>query len=120
MKQIFLLLPFFLIAGCIETGSDESLQFRVTEPITVPIENEQVTFQMINEAILTPLCVRCHGWASDEPRVNSRIKPGFPEESRLFTIVESGSMRIGGPVLTLEQLDLLRRYIMDMNENSED
>lgn len=115
MKQLFFLLSLVLISGCIETGRDESLQFRVTEPIIAPIE-DQVTFQMINEAILTPLCVRCHGWASDEPKVNSRIVPGFPEQSRLFTIVESGSMPIGGPVLTLDQLDLLRRYIMDMQD----
>ncbi len=116
MKKFLLLLPLILIAGCIETGSDESLQFRVIEPVITPVEDEKVSFQMINDAILTPLCVRCHGWASDEPRVNSRIKPGLPEQSRLFTIVESGSMPIGGPVLTLEQLDLLRRYIMEMED----
>lgn len=116
MKNLLAILPLlFILTSCIEAGSDESGVFQVLKPVQPPAdENEVVTFKMINDQLMQPLCVRCHAWAGDEERVLSRVKPGEPESSRFYRVMEDGSMPKGGPEMTSEQLALVRRYIMDL------
>lgn len=101
-----------ILTSCIESGTDESEIFQVR-----PIEqdrDQEVDFQRLRQEILAPKCLRCHAWADDEPQVLSRVVSGRPEQSRLFQEVESGSMPLGGPALSLEELDIVRRYIMEL------
>lgn len=98
------------VSSCIETGSNEGSTFREIIPVVID-PNQQVSFEMLKTSILEPMCLRCHGWVSDQARVDSRITAGNPDSSALFRIVENGSMPVGGPALTLDQLDVVRRYI---------
>lgn len=98
------------LSSCIETGSNEGSTFREVTPVVID-PNQQVSFEMLKTSILEPMCLRCHGWVSDQARVDSRITAGNPDSSALFRIVENGSMPVGGPALTLDQLDVVRRYI---------
>ncbi len=121
MKNIILntligVFALLTLVSCIEAGSDEGGTFKVIDPITVG-ENDPVTFAMLKQSILEPMCLRCHSWVSDEAKVDTRIVPGNPDGSSLFRIVESGSMPVGGPALTLDQLDIVRRYIADKGKD---
>ncbi len=104
-------LTLLSLASCIEAGSDEGSTFRVIDPITIG-DNDTVSFELLKKNILEPMCLRCHAWALDEAKVQTRIVPGNPEGSTLFRLVENGSMPVGGPALTLDQLDIVRRYIV--------
>ena len=99
------------ITACIETGTNESGTFKVIDPIIVG-DGDQVTFATLKSSILEPMCLRCHSWVTDEVKVDSRITAGKPDSSTLFKLVESGSMPAGGPALNLDQLDIVRRYIV--------
>lgn len=72
---------------------------------------EAVTFKEVQEKILAPKCLDCHGWVLNETRVLSKIVPGRPEASKLFRVVENGSMPKDAPPLTTQELELLRGYI---------
>lgn len=76
------------------------------------VENDEaVSFQVLQERILIPKCVDCHGWVMDEAKVQRRIVAGKPEESRLFQLVENGRMPKGDAPLTTLELEMVRSYI---------
>lgn len=102
-----------VLQSCLEAGSDEASVFQIRQPVQAA-PDEVVTFEMLKSAIFDNQCLVCHAWAGNEQAVRTRIVPGQPERSRVYLRVEDGSMPIGGPELTLEQLDLLRRYIMEL------
>jgi hypothetical protein len=131
LRSVFM--AIFLLQGCLVVGTDESASFPERRSPPPARDNQDsdggvdqvrpdpgnppptaVSFQELREAIFDSLCLRCHGWAADENQVQQRIRPGRPEKSRIFTMTESGAMPPRGPELTLEQLDLLRRYIMQL------
>jgi hypothetical protein len=108
-----LLFLTFSLQSCLEAGSDEASAFQIREPVQIN-PTEPVTFAMLQSAIFDNQCMACHAWSVNEAAVRTRIVPGQPESSRVYLRVEDGSMPMGGPELTLEQLDLLRRYIMEL------
>lgn len=99
------------LVSCIEAGSSESGTFKVIDPVTIG-DDDKVSFALLKQNILEPMCLRCHAWVLDEAKVDTRIVPGDPDGSSLFRLVENGSMPVGGPALTLDQLDIVRRYII--------
>lgn len=104
------------LVSCIEAGSDEGGTFKVIDPVTIG-ENDTVTFAILKKNILEPMCLKCHTWVLDEAKVDSRIVAGNPDGSMLFKLVENGSMPAGGPALTLDQLDIVRRYIVGKGQD---
>jgi len=112
-RLLSLMFLLFSLQSCLEAGSDEASVFQIREPLQV-IPGQDVTFAMLRSAIFDNQCMRCHAWSVNEAEVKSRMVPGRPESSRIYRLVENGSMPMGGPELTLEQLDLLRRYILEL------
>lgn len=114
MKGILLSFLILTTSACLVTGSDESAQFQVISR-DIPLgAGEPISFDVLRSAIFEPLCLRCHSWAIHEAEVRRRMVPGHPERSRVYTMVEQGVMPPRGPDLSLEQLDLLRRYILEL------
>lgn len=112
-------MPVFkmLMLFCLLFSSAHAFEGQGVFQIKNSFHKEQVmdvTFAMLRSAIFDNQCMRCHDWVSDEQQVRSRITPGSPETSLIYIMVESGRMPRGGPVLSLEQLDLLRRYILEL------
>ncbi len=105
MKFIFLL----LLVSCLpEKGP---LTYSV-DGVIEEAEGEEVTsFKTLQDKILIPKCLDCHGWVLDEEKVKTRIVPGKPEESRLFRLVENGRMPKGSAPLQTIELEKLRSYI---------
>lgn len=104
-------LTMLTLVSCIEAGSNEGGTFKVIDPVTIG-DDDKVSFALLKQNILEPMCLRCHAWVLDEAKVDTRIVPGEPDSSSLFRLVENGSMPVGGPALTLDQLDIVRRYII--------
>lgn len=113
MRLILLLFLLFSLQSCLEAGSDEASVFQIRQPVQIQ-PSQEVTFAMLQSAIFDNQCKACHAWSTNEAAVRSRIVPGNPQASRVYLRVEDGSMPLGGPELTLEQLDLLRRYILEL------
>lgn len=105
MKALFLFLLFGLSA-CEKSGTNEALLFQ-----SAPQIGDGVDFATLKSFILTPKCVRCHGWAGDEGQVQSRIVAGNPDASTLYIRVLNGSMPQGGPALTTRELEVVAAYI---------
>lgn len=84
-----------------------------TPPVIITPPDQKVTFNDIfNKVIGTNRCLQCHSsWASDEEQVLQRIKPGDPGASSFFIRMENGSMPLGGPVVSDESLEIVKRYI---------
>jgi uncharacterized membrane protein len=81
----------------------------------------KVNFVRDVKPILELRCVRCHGSeaAMKNLRLNRKdrammvIVPNKPEESRLFLAAQSGFMPPGGPPLSGEELETLRKWIAE-------
>ena len=119
LNLFFLMMTMLGVVGCIEAGSNEGSTFKEIEPVVIN-PGDTVSFATLKSSILEPMCLRCHGWAADEAKVATRIVPGNPDSSRLFAVVEDGSMPADGPALTLDQLDIVRQYIIGKGKNPGD
>ena len=63
--------------------------------------------------VLEADCAACHDWASSYEGIAdpSRVTPGSPEKSPLYTTVADDSMPMGGEPLSVTQKNLLRAWI---------
>jgi hypothetical protein len=63
--------------------------------------------------ILQDNCSACHDWTASYKSIAdpSRVTPGSPEKSRLYTMVASDAMPMGGQPLSVTQKNLLRAWI---------
>jgi mono/diheme cytochrome c family protein len=78
---------------------------------TPPPQVEIVTLENVKNEIIIPHCIICHNKMEDDSQILSKITPGKPLESVLYQVIENGSMPKGGEQLSIEKLDLLRKYI---------
>lgn len=115
MKNILLLLLIITVFGCKEIGTSEDGQFQIIE--SIPLD-QKVTFDdVFTNVINTNRCMQCHSsWASDEQKVLQRIKAGDPDASSFFVKMKDGSMPLGGPAVSSQSLEIVERYINDLNK----
>jgi len=128
MMKHFILLAFFsvFIYSCIEQKKTSPLHFNETYPSPSSVETEQseenettdeledkVTFELIQTTILQPFnCVGCHSdWATSETALKTKFTSGDALSSPFFLRVQDGSMPFGGPIVDLEKLELIEKYI---------
>ena len=96
------------------------MRFALALVLTVPLA-AKVNFVRDVKPILELRCVRCHGSElamknlrlSRKDRAMVVIVPGKPEESRLFLAAQSGFMPPGGPRLSADELETLRKWIAE-------
>jgi hypothetical protein len=101
------LLILLLMIGCVAKGTNESALFR-----SVPNIDGALNFATVQDFILGPQCVGCHAWAGDEALVRTRVVPGNPSASRLYTELASGRMPRGAAKLSPQQLKLVSDWII--------
>jgi hypothetical protein len=111
--SVLKILILFLLSVTSAYSFEEGSVFQLRNSFNKEL-GQEVTFAMLQKAIFDNQCLICHDWVNDEQQVRSRITPGSPETSLIYVMVESGRMPRRGTPLTLEQLDLLRRYIMEL------
>lgn len=72
--------------------------------------------------ILEASCSSCHDWAGSHEGIAdpSRVSPGSPEDSRLYQMVASDAMPLGGSPLPVTQKNLLRAWIAAGASSSEE
>lgn len=107
MKHICFLFLMLLLFACEKSGTNEATLFQAAPTIG----EGGVDFATLKSFILTPKCIRCHGWVADEGQVQSRITAGNPETSTLYIRLVNGSMPQGGPALTSSELAVVASYI---------
>lgn len=112
MKNI-ILLTLFVVASC-GNPKTSSLDF-APDGTTSQLGLEEVTFSTVKSKILQPHCISCHSNASTESGISSWIVKGHPDQSKLFTEVESGSMPKNQSPLSTADLELLRAYITQLD-----
>ena len=77
----------------------------------------------INQAALTDIagflntknCQTCHAWVNNPAELLTRIKPGAPGASSVYTRVLDGTMPKDGTPLTTAELEILSNYILALN-----
>lgn len=89
---------------------------------------EIVSYDQLKEGVLEPNgCIICHGargratrWAHDEELLKTQIIAGDPDNSPFYIKVFEGSMPLGNfPLLDEDQLNLVRKYIEDLQNESD-
>lgn len=101
------ILMLLFLVSCVAKGTNESALFR-----SVPTIEGGLNFATVQEFILGPQCVGCHAWAGDEALVRTRVVPGNPSASRLYTELASGRMPRGAAKLSPQQLKLVSDWIV--------
>ena len=81
----------------------------IVEPILTPEEE----FQLVKKEILIPNCLSCHAWIDNDQTLKSKFVPGDAGNSRLYQLIESDRMPLGGPPLS----DNDKMAIFDMINN---
>lgn len=112
MNKILSLLSLLLFTtSCLQVGTDELSLFRSTElDLTGPIG-----FEDLKRNILEPKqCLRCHSDYATESGLSAVVKAGAPEESLLFTSVQTGQMPKDAPPLNSNNLEYVRLYILQL------
>jgi mono/diheme cytochrome c family protein len=113
-NRVLLSLLLLTLAACkVQTGTDESSQFKVFS-----YADSQVNFAVIKENVLVPQCLQCHSWSTNETEFNKRIVAGNPELSEVYKMLKSGQMPSGKPRLTNQSLQLVEQYIIHVNSNA--
>ena len=109
MKNFIL---FFILIGCDQVASKSDLEFVKREPVTA---ETKVSFEELQQNLFaTNRCLNCHGFLNSEEEVKKRIVAGKPELSPLYIVIENGSMPMGGPEVSQNDLDYLKQYIEQM------
>lgn len=96
-------------------GTSEADVYQVIEQL-----ESGITFEQLRNKVLIPKCLRCHAWVAMEDEVKKRIVPGEPLKSALFTLVDNGSMPVGGPPLVEIEKDIIRQYILALQKIDDD
>jgi hypothetical protein len=131
----FFIIPLlFALSGCAGNGDglDES-----GRPLLPPAQPSTSDLQVIQDTIFTPICTNCHVGAnapqglrldaansfallvnvpSTEVPGTLRVSPGNPDASYIVQKLEGTAavgarMPFGGPYLTQDRIDLVRRWI---------
>lgn len=113
MKNLLLL----IISGAIllSCGKKSDLIFIDHSPNPTRIQKEElVTFDVLNQKILTPHCISCHKKSGTEEGIAKWVVPGEPEKSKLFNSVKEGRMPKRANPLPLKDVELIRQYIVDL------
>lgn len=113
MKNLLLL----IISGVIllSCGKKSDLIFIDRSPNPTRIQKEElVTFDVLNQQILTPHCISCHKKSGTEEGIAKWVVPGEPEKSKLFNSVKEGRMPKRANPLPLKDVELIRQYIVDL------
>ncbi len=113
MKNLVLL----IISGTIliSCGKKSDLIFIDRSSVPVRIQKEElVTFDVLNQHIITPHCISCHKKSGTEEGVAKWVVPGEPEQSKLFNSVKEGRMPKKANPLPLADVELIRQYIVDL------
>lgn len=105
MKTIFLLL---LISSC---GARSPLFFEAP----MAMEGE-VNFQNLKVSIIETKCLSCHSDFAEEENLLPYIEGNDPDQSKLYEVVKDGSMPMDAPVLTAEELEMVRSYISSLHQ----
>ena len=111
MKLSIILL--FILIGCNQKPQDD-LTF--TESVEIGAEDEKVTYEMLKKHVIEPFsCTLCHSnWAGTKEGVLSRIRAGDPSNSPFFRKLQNESMPPGGSGIGTERLDLVEKYILEL------
>lgn len=114
MKRLFCvsLLVLFFSSCAKNLGTSEADVYQVIEQL-----DSGGTFEQLRDKVLIPKCLRCHAWVAVEDEVKKRITPGEPLKSALFTLVDNGSMPVGGPPLVDLEKEIIRKYILGLQKN---
>ena len=111
-KLILLIILTTVFQSC---GKKSDLIFIDNSPIPTRIQKEElVTFEILNQQILTPHCIVCHKKSSTEEGIAKWVVAGRPEESKLFTTIKEGLMPKRADPLPLKDVELVRQYILDL------
>lgn len=113
MKNLVLL----IISGTIliSCGKKSDLIFIDRSSVPVRIQKEElVTFDVLNQHIITPHCISCHKKSGTEEGIAKWVVPGEPEQSKLFNSVKEGRMPKKASPLPLADVELIRQYIVDL------
>lgn len=111
MKKILFGILFLIVVGC---GNEAAQQ----QP--APVVNANANFRWIQENILVPSCVKCHGAAShSSTKVHSyqslmdskAVVAGNPEGSALYLTVASGKMPKKASKLSDEKIAAIADWI---------
>lgn len=78
------------------------------------IQNE-ASFQNLKASIIETKCLTCHSDFAQEENLLPYIDGNDPDKSKLFEVVKDGSMPMEAPVLTTEELELVRSYIQSLD-----
>ena len=80
--------------------------------IAAGAQDQNQGFLTVRE-LLQSSCAACHDWAASYEGITdpSRVTPGSPEKSSLYTRVADDSMPMGGQPLSVTQKNLLRAWI---------
>jgi mono/diheme cytochrome c family protein len=102
-------------------------------PATTP-RAQPVTFSQIESTILGPKCVSCHQSPDGQAGVNldsyaaienapathghAILEPGSADTSHLYDAVKSGDMPPGGPMLSADEIQMIRDWINEGAPNN--
>lgn len=106
-----LIFVFLIILGisCVKVGTDEVAIFRTSELDL----SGSISFLDLKRNILEPKqCLRCHSEYATEAGLLTAFTPGKPQESLLYTLLQSGEMPKDAPPLSSNNLEYVRLYIL--------
>jgi mono/diheme cytochrome c family protein len=103
-------------------GSDSGSEVAAPAPVVTPVVKASSvpgTYTEINQTIVQPKCIRCHSASAPSDGVNlstyagafAQVVAGNPEQSILYTQVQSGAMPQGGPPLTDAEIQDIYNWI---------
>jgi len=107
----FSLIFLATLVSCGIGDSKTPLNFSVK--VNEPIRAEDVNFELLQKKVL-PKCIGCHKDWTTEEIINRFTRENLPEQSRLFTTVQSGSMPKNSPPLSSELLEITRNYVANI------
>jgi hypothetical protein len=117
-------LILILLSSCFHQPDGSSLKFEntglksIAPQVSDPIPEGPITisYETLKTTFLEAKCFQCHRSMRTEIGFNKFLVPGEPEQTDLFNIVVEGSMPPAGKgdVLTTEELELLREYIISL------
>ena len=115
MKGFLYTAIIILTLGCGQGRETSSLKFDDGQNVGAgPPPQTALRFDVIRDQIMIPKCMGCHDWAPFEDLFKKKVKAGNPDASKLFLMVERGSMPEFADPLNAVELELIRAYILAM------
>lgn len=110
--KMYKLLPLLLLVSCgLPLSGPSNLVFEIRENAKAPLNGETKAFQNFRQQILDAKCVKCHKNFTKEENLLKYISKKDPDSSKLFEVVKNGSMPKKAPPLTTLELEMVRKYI---------